>query len=212
MEQISLENWGRREAYAFFSGISDPFYSVTFALDVTGLYHYVKREGLSFYYALVFLSTQAVNETPAFLYLPKGEAVFRLERREPSFTDLKPGAEQFHVVTMPAGTDLAEFCHRARAASRAQTAFVNGASETEDLIYFTCLPWFDLTALTNERDFDKDDAIPRISWGKYTDRAGRKELHMSLEVNHRFIDGGHLGQFYENLQGKIAALEAETCG
>ena len=80
------------------------------------------------------------------------------------------------------------------------------ASETDDLIYFSCLPWVELTALTNERDFDPDDAVPRIAWGKYTEENGRKKLHISLELNHRFTDGLHVGKFYEELSRMIDAL------
>ena len=70
----------------------------------------------------------------------------------------------------------------------------------------SCTPWFDLTGCTNERDFDKDDNIPRITWGRYAEANGRKTLGMSVEVNHRFIDGLHLGKFYEKLQADIDAL------
>ena len=49
---FDFEAWPRRGIYEFFSGLSQPFYSVTFTLDVTKLYACVKRRGLSFYYAL----------------------------------------------------------------------------------------------------------------------------------------------------------------
>ena len=60
---------------------------------------------------------------------------------------------------------------------------------------------------TNERNFDKDDAIPRITWGKYVRQDDRETLGLSIEVNHRFVDGVHLGRFYEALQQKINDLE-----
>ena len=66
----------------------------------------------------------------------------------------------------------------------------------------------DLTGCTNERDFDKDDNIPRITWGKYVRQEnGRETLGLSIEVNHRLIDGVHLGRFYESLQNKVNELE-----
>lgn len=35
-----------------------------------------------------------------------------------------------------------------------------------------------------------------MAWGKFVDDgSGRKVLGMSLEVNHRFIDGYHISQF-----------------
>ena len=80
------------------------------------------------------------------------------------------------------------------------------SQEGDDLIFLSCLPWLDITALTNERDFDPDDAIPRLAWGKYVLREGRLELGYSVEVNHRFIDGLHIGRFGERLQALIEAL------
>lgn len=41
---------------------------VTFKQDVTNLYRYAKEKGISFYYALVYLCTEAVNSVEAFSY------------------------------------------------------------------------------------------------------------------------------------------------
>ena len=206
MSIIDMATWPRRGMYEYFSGVSNPFYSVTVQIDVTALAAWAKREGLSFYYALVYLCTRAVNRTEAFRYDIRDGQVALLDRREPSFTDLKPGAELFHIVTMPAGEDIRAFCREARRISRAQEIFLDTAAEAGPLIYFSCLPWVELTALTNERDFDRDDTVPRIAWGRYTEQNGRLKLGLSLEVNHRFIDGLHIGQFVRALEEMIAAL------
>lgn len=206
MKMIDMATWPRRGMYDYFSGVSNPFYSVTVQLDVTDLAAWARREGLSFYYALVYLCTQAVNQTEAFRYDIREGQVALLDRREPSFTDLKPGAELFHIVTMPAGEDIRAFCREARQKSLAQEVFLDMTAEAGPLIYFSCLPWVELTALTNERDFYRDDTVPRIAWGRYVEQNGRLKLGLSLEVNHRFIDGLHIGQFVRALEGLIAAL------
>ena len=206
MQIIDRSTWPRRGMYDYFSGVSNPFYSVTVQLDVTDLAAWAKREGLSFYYALVYLCTQAVNQTVAFRYDIREGQVVLLDRREPSFTDLKPGAELFHIVTMPSGEDIRAFCREARRKSREQDIFIDMEAEAGPLIFFSCLPWVELTALTNERDFDRDDTVPRIAWGRYVEQNGRLKLGLSLEVNHRFIDGLHIGQFVRALEGLIAAL------
>lgn len=36
--------------------------------------------------------------------------VWLLDERIPSLTDLKPGSEQFHIVTLPKVGGIAEFC------------------------------------------------------------------------------------------------------
>lgn len=206
MRKIDPNTWSRREIFDFFSKISNPFCSVTFNVDVTEVYAYAKRSGLSFYYALVYLVTKAVNSVEAFRYgIVDGELVL-FDERSPSFTDLKKGSESFHIVTMPCEGNIAEFCQDAKRRSAEQTTFLSTDKESTDLIYFSCLPWVELTALTNERDFDPDDAIPRISWGKFHERDGRKILGISLELNHRFTDGVHIGKFADALQNLIEQL------
>ncbi len=203
---FDYDTWPRRGIYEFFSGVSQPFYSVTFRVDVTRVHEYVRARGLSFYYALTWLVTRAVNRVPEFLLTIRGGQVERLSRREPSFTDIRPGSECFYIVTMAAGEEIDEFCREARRHSAEQEVFLNQEGESDELIYISCAPWLDLTALTNERNFDRDDAVPRIAWGKYTETNGRLSLGMSVEVNHRLIDGLHLGQFAKALDEEIARL------
>lgn len=203
---IDMNAWPRREIYEFFSPLENPYYMVTFQLDVTALRAYTKRRGLSFYYALVYLCTQAVNGVEAFHWTLREGRVWRLDARCPSFTDLAPGGEAFHIVTLPAGDDLAAFCRAAAEKSRAQAAFIDPGSETDALIYFSCLPWVELTALTNERGAGRDDAVPRIAWGRYVPQGDRLRLGISVEVNHRLIDGLHIGRFAQALEQAIAAL------
>lgn len=205
-EPVAWEDWSRKAVFDFFSSMSHPFYSVTFTVDVTNLYRFTKEQGVSFYYALIYLCTQAINRVDAFQYVLNDGALYRLNGRSPSFTDLKKGSEQFHIVTMPCTGDIEAFCRAAREKSDAQTEFICTSAESDALLYFSCLPWLELTALTNERDFDRDDAIPRIAWGRYTEVGDRKKLNMSVEVNHRFIDGLHIGRFSETLAGLITAL------
>ena len=197
--------WPRRELFDFFSPMSQAFFSVTFRQDVTRLYQFTKENRLSFYHSLVYLCTRAVNGVEAFRYALRGEDLVLFDRRNPSFTDLKPGAERFHIVTLPMEEDIRAFCAAARAKSAAQTTFLD-QEDSLDLIYFTCLPWVELTALTNERDFDPGDAVPRIAWGRYAREGERKVLHISLELNHRFVDGLHVGRFHQELTKLIEAL------
>ena len=48
MHKIDMNAWPRAELFRFFSGVSQPFYSVTFRVDVTNLHAYTKARGISF--------------------------------------------------------------------------------------------------------------------------------------------------------------------
>ena len=101
MQKIDLAVWPRAELFRFFSAVSQPFYSVTFRVDVTNLHAYARAHGVSFYYALGYLVTDAVNAVENFRYTIRSGEVWLLDERVPSFTDLKPGSQQFHIVTLP---------------------------------------------------------------------------------------------------------------
>lgn len=207
MKHVSLENWSRKDIFQFFSGLSNPFYSITFKLDVTNLCRYVKSNGLSFYVSMIYLCTKAVNQVEAFRYMLDGhEDLVLLDRRNSSFADLKPDSDAFHIVTMPCEGTMAEFCRAAKEQSQAQTTFQDPAAGAGDLVYFSCVPWVEMTGLTDEQEYDPDDSVPRIIWGKYVEENGRKILHISLKLNHRFIDGVHIGKFHDALCRLISEL------
>lgn len=210
MKKLDLENWDRKEVFDFFSTLSDPYYTVSYRQDITKLYEYTKKHGLSFYYSMIYLVTQAFNSVEEFRLTIRGNDVFLLDSRMPSFTDMHKGSEVFHIVSLPLEGDMAEFCKAASEKSASQSFFLDYENETDELIYISCTPWIDLTGLTNEHDrlspTFKDESIPYITWGKYVEENGRKVLGMSLEVNHRLIDGIHIGKFSEKLTQLIEAL------
>lgn len=197
---IDKARWPRRECFEFFSPLAWPFYSITFPVEVTALRRFAKEEGLSFYLCMVYAVTKAMEGVEAFRYKCRGEEIVLHDHLIPSFTDLTPGAEQFHITTLEAGEDIRSFCREAKERSRAQKSFITQGPWAEDeLIYFSCVPWFPITGLTNERDLDRDDSIPRVTWGRYEEKEGKTILSLSLELNHRLLDGYHVGRFYEAL-------------
>ena len=88
---VDWASWPRREVYEFFSPMSQPFFSVTFKQDVTRLRQFAGEHKLSFYYSLVYLCTQALNQVEAFRYALRNGDLVLFDQRIPSFTDLKPG-------------------------------------------------------------------------------------------------------------------------
>ena len=207
MTVIDKSTWPRREHFAFFAPMSNPFYSLTFPVDVTALRAYTKRNQLSFYYSLIFIVTKSMDRVEAFRYKCRGEEIVLHDRLVPSFTDLKPGSELFQIVTVEAGEDAADVCRRAKAQAAAQTEFItSGPWDGDQLVYFTCLPWFPLTALKNEKDVSPSDSVPRAAWGRWEEEGSRTRLLLSLELNHRLLDGVHVGRFYEALNRWMEGL------
>lgn len=210
MRKVDQNTWDRKEVFDFFSNVSNPFYMTSFRVDVTDLVKYTKRNNCSFYFSLIYLCNKAFNNIENFLYAINDGEVVLLDARHPSFTDRKQNSELFKMVTVKAQEDMIKFCDKAKETSEKQKCFVDLSSESNDLIYYSCLPTLRLTGLTNEFDYSspklKDDNIPRVAWGKYEDINGKYELTMSLEVNHRFIDGLHIEKFAQMLEESIREL------
>ena len=204
---IDKAAWPRSAHYDFFSGMSDPFYALTFPVDITSLRAWCRARGLSFYMAMVYGVTKAMERVDAFLYKDRNGVIVKHDRLIPSFTDLRPGSDLFYIVTVEAGEDPEEFCRRAKARSAEQTGFITSGDWAEDeLVYFTCLPWFPVTAFTNERDLNPSDSVPRVSWGRWRQEGDRSLLDLSLELNHRLLDGVHVGEFHDELTRWINSL------
>ena len=139
-----------------------------------------------------------------------------------SFRSLKAGyvtGGKHHTVLADAFAsacegELIEYAKKARAESANNPLSLDVLEETEasgePQIVYSCLPWVDITMCSNERNYDdpklKDDTVPMFVWGKYTERDGRYRINMTLEVNHRVIDGYYVGQFVQNLEALIADL------
>ncbi len=208
MEYIDLSSWPRREHFQFFSGISFPFYNVTTTLDVTNLRRYARDRGLSFYYAMIYVTLRVMNGLEDFRYKVRGDQIIRHDKLDPSFVVLDETTHLLKIVNADFGGTMEDFCARCvRAVAEQAAPFPSAESEQrDDLVYFSCTPWFSFTSLTNEMDCDPNDSIPRVTWGKFEERDGKWLLPYAVQLNHRLLDGWHLGQLVNGVQAYIDQL------
>ena len=204
MQKIDIERWDRREHYRFFMRMDYPQYNLCFDLDVSGLVEACRQSRRSFYHALLFHSTVSANRIPEFRYRARGAEVVQHDRLHPSFTDMDPDGDLFRIVTLELPDTLDAFSAQAAEKSRNQSHpfDFHGFEGRDDLLYFTTLPWISFTQLTHPITLGRDDSVPRLSWGRYREQAGRFILPYSVQVHHAFVDGIHISRFK-------AALEAE---
>ena len=103
---------------------------------------------------------------------------------------------------------MREFVVKAKEKADSQKEYfaLNGFSGRDDLIYITCIPWISFTSISHTISLDKDDAVPRISWGKYYREGEKTLLPFSLQVSHIFVDGLHLARYFGELQKFMDSL------
>ena len=80
-QEINVEHWNRKEHFEFYSKNATPHYCVAFNVDVTNLRTFTQRNKISFYYSLIYLCTQSINEIDEFLLETEDNKVFKINRR-----------------------------------------------------------------------------------------------------------------------------------
>lgn len=209
-EIVPKEEWNRKEHFDFFSGDNgSPLYDITAYLDVTHFYQYTKQNHLSFYYSLIWATTEVMNQITAFRYKIRGQDIILYPRLIPAFADLKKEDELFHIVVLDLQGSMAEFAREAKRISEQQKSYFPAALadyEEDVLIQFSCLPWLSFTNLGFERSHSSDDSVPKVTWGKYEQVGEKMRLPYAIQVNHRLIDGVHLGELFSRLQDLINNL------
>lgn len=171
-------------------------------IDITNFLDKIKKSKLSFYYSMIFASMQAANEIPQLRYRIRGDQVVLHDKIHPSFTELSPGSELFKLVTVNLLDTLEEFVVAAEKMSANQTRYfpLEELAGRDDLAYITCIPWISFTHLSHTFNLRKEDAVPRISWGKYFMEGDKVLLPFSVQVHHALVDGIHVGKYIDKLQ------------
>ncbi len=203
MKEIDLADWPRREHFGLFSQADLPHYNICANVDVTDFKSFTKTAGLSFYYSMVWVSSVVANQIDEFRYRIRDGRVVLHDRVHPSFTDIASSSEDlFKVVTVDLDDDFRAFVTKCCRQSENQTRYFpfEEIAGRDDLLYITCIPWVSFTMLSHTMSVKRDDAIPRISWGKYFEHDGRLLMPFSVQVHHALADGIHVGRYFEKLQ------------
>lgn len=203
---IDQEQWPRREIFDFFATSKCPHYMVAGYIDVSRLLRFKREHHLSFYLSLVYLTTQTVNAIDNFrMRIVEGKPVI-YDKIHANFTHKRSDEELYHIYTALFEGTLTEWVTRTSESIAQQHQLFAGEPYMPNLVYCSCNPTVDATAMSNPNMADPDDAIPRINWGKYVQRDGKWMVNVSVTPNHRFVDGYHVGLFFTHLQRLIDNL------
>ncbi|MBU5593153.1 chloramphenicol acetyltransferase [Clostridium sp. MSJ-4] len=201
MQYINFDTWKRKNHYSFFEKVDNPQFNICSNIDVTNFLKFVKENKISFYYSMVYASTYVMNEIEDFRYKIRDGKIILHDKLRPSFTDMSPGEDLFKIVTLDLGECIIKFSNNAKEMSINQIEYFTETDvEQDELIYFSCIPWISFTSISNEIVMNKEDSIPRISFGKYFSQSDKILLPYSIQVNHMLLDGVHIGRYMERLQ------------
>ena len=209
MKEIDINNWNRKEHFNFFYRMDYPQYNLCMNVDVTNFLKFIKKNGLPFYYSMIFATTEAANHVENFRYRIRDGKVVLHDNVHPSFTDMNKNDDLFKFVTLELDSDIETFCKKAKEKSETQVkAFdMSGFEGRDDLLYITSIPWISFTHISHTISINRNDSVPRISWGKYFEQDGQILLPFSVQVHHALMDGYHVGKYVETLQEILSLPE-----
>lgn len=211
MKVIDVNNWKRKPQYENFIQYTNPIFSVTTRIDVTNLVAYCKKNGVSFFEAFLYIASKSMNEVEEFrLRLLDGKVVL-YDKVNPSFVVIRED-ESIETCLTEMVDDMHEFCLNARSAiEEVQNGEPKGKFDNLggiDKIYVSCLPWIDITTMSNPYNFDNPEqsSIPRIFWGKYVERDGKYDIAFDIAAHHALADGYHAAKVVTLMEQMINNL------
>lgn len=208
MKEIDIENWSRKEQYAFFSTYEDPFFNVTANLDVTKLYLFCKKHNLSFSLACIFVAIKNINEIPELKLRIKDGKVVQYDVVPIGSTVLNDDFT-FSFCDFPYIPSIFEFDVNGKNIIKKHKEGVTFDAQPDEvkMVHCSTLPWVSLTGFKHSRKGDEaGKGIPKIIFGGLFDENETKKIPFSVEVHHALVDGYHVGLLYKNMQKFIDEL------
>ena len=199
--ELDIESWPRRTTYEFFKDYEDPFFNFTANVDVTGTYSFCKQNGLSFSLTALYASLAAANEIREFRIRLVGGRLVEFDRIHATQTILNDD-ETYSFAYFEMKDDVLEFNRSGKLAVDKYKALKSFDVEADrvDLIYYSVIPWVSFTSFKHACRMNKNQTIPRIVFGKLFDDGDRKLIPLSVEANHRIMDGFHVGKFFNRFE------------
>lgn len=202
---LDTDTWARREAFEYFRGFDKPYFSACVRLDAAPLKAAAAARGASFSLACHFVTLRLANLHEPFRLRLEGGRVRICETVHASTTVLRDD-ESFGFATLQHTADFAAFCAQGSAAMAAvrtrRRPFEPDVDEAA-LVHYTTLPWLHFTSFSHARNWGREDAVPKIAFGRLQAEGPRLWLPFSVEVHHALMDGLHLGRYVQAVEAAL---------
>ena len=200
MKFLDIDNWNRKAHFYFFNEFVDPYFGVTVEVDVTDIYHFSKKEGISFFVLYLHACMKAINTVENFKYRIVDGKIVVHETIHTSATIARED-HTFGFTFIEYVDDFSRFYENFKQEkTRVQNSTgIFGPINTDDCVYCSALPWFTFTG-HKEPVMGIKESVPKLSFGKAIWKNNRLKMPVAVMANHALMDGYHIGLFYEAYQ------------
>lgn len=201
MEVINQNTWKRKQHYDHFSTLKDPYFAVTFPVDVSKAYDFAKAHNVSFFGKYLHDCMKAINEVDELKLRVKDNQVVKYETINASATLMRPD-QTFGFSYIEFDEDLNQFLeHLISEKNRIEdTGALFPLRNDLMCIHCSAMPWVNFSG-HKEPVSGTLDSIPKLAFSKTVkENDGKLMMNVSINVNHALVDGFHVGLFAEKFQ------------
>lgn len=201
MRHIDQASWPRRQHFEVFGSFDYPHVNICANVDLTAFHTAVKRLGISFNIATVYVIARAANAVPQLRQRIRDDEVVEHDVVHPSTTVMSRD-DLFSFCTIAYTEAFSRFATRAAeciAAAQSEPYLEDGPGR-DDLLFLTAIPWVSFTSIMHPLHWHPVDSVPRFAWGKYFRVGQSLKMPLSVQAHHGLVDGLHFGHFYEQAQ------------
>jgi chloramphenicol O-acetyltransferase type B len=202
---IDTENWKRAIHCEVFRNSLLPQYCITAELDISNFYRRIKENKWSFSFAFIYAVAKCANEIEEFRYRFYDGNIVIYNKINTVFTYMNKETELFKVVAVDMTDDIETYIKVAIATAESQAEYFKGPIANDTMV-FSAIPWLTYTHVSNTFGGNKEDAIPKIHWGKFYKKDEKLVMPFSVQVHHSFVDGLHISRLIEQLQEYLDKL------
>ncbi|WP_179348999.1 CatA-like O-acetyltransferase [Winogradskyella pacifica] len=201
MKVIDKHTWNRQAHFEFFNTFEDPYFGVTFKVDVTNAYAYSRHNEPSFFVTYLHATMLAINDVENLKYrINESNEVVVFDTIHASPTILRPN-KTFGFSFVKYDKDILKFQNN----FLKEKERIFGSNDlfppvnSIDCVHCSSLPWVNFTGHKEPFKGDKE-SIPKLAFSKMESVGSKKEMQVAISVNHALVDGYHIGLFNEKLQ------------
>ncbi|ETN96417.1 chloramphenicol acetyltransferase [Zhouia amylolytica] len=204
VKKLDITNWNRKAHFNFYKNFDEPFFGLTFEVEVSNAYKHCKKEAYSFFIYYLYAALEAANNIPEFKHRIQDDEVLEYDKVNASPTINRDNGT-FGFSYMDYKDDFKGFYEEAiMEVDRVRKANdLVPANDSSNTIHFSAIPWVKFTAVSHARNYKFSDSIPKISFGKVYKKEDNMFMPVSVHVHHALMDGYHVGLFCEYFQKNL---------
>jgi len=204
MKYLDIKNWNRKQHFYHFKGLADPYFGVTVHVDVTKVYKKSKALKVSFFVMYLHACLKALNTIENFKYRIKEDQVAICDVIHASATIARKD-HTFGFSFIHFSEDINEFKQNFL---KEKERILNSTDlfppiNSDDCIYCSALPWVSFRGHKEPKSGQKNESIPKLSFGKTFVQNNKIKMAVAISVNHALVDGYHVGLFFEEYQRQL---------